>query len=50
MLCPKCKIEAMNRTNENGDWVAVCRNPKCPNYNKQVAIVIQKRDTNSENK
>ena len=48
MLCPKCKIEAINKADENGDWVAFCRNPQCPNYNKQIAIIIQKKDTNSK--
>lgn len=42
MLCPKCKIEAMN-CSENGSWVAKCRNPKCVNYGKVIAVIIDKK-------
>lgn len=46
MLCPKCNIVAMNKRNSNGDWVAVCRNPMCPNYDKQIKVIIPSEETN----
>jgi hypothetical protein len=50
MLCEKCKIEAVNKRDEHGNLVAVCRNPKCSNYNKVIKVIvpIQVKDSISE--
>ncbi len=40
MLCPKCKIEASNHNDEQGNWVAKCRNPQCPDYGKTIKVII----------
>ncbi|MGI5823976.1 MAG: hypothetical protein ACOX7J_00225 [Bacillota bacterium] len=48
MLCPKCKVEAVNGRNEKGDWVAKCRNPKCPDYKKVIKVIIPAEETNPQ--
>lgn len=48
MLCPKCKIEARNGVDSEGNLVAFCRNPKCHDYNKKIAVIIRREETNPE--
>lgn len=42
MLCPKCKIEASNQNDEQGNWVAKCRNPQCSDYGKTIKVIIER--------
>lgn len=45
MFCPKCNILTMNKADKNGNWVAVCRNPMCPNYDKPIKVIIPSEET-----
>lgn len=48
MLCPKCKIEAVNKRDDSGNWVAVCRNPRCSDFSKTITVLIPFEDSLSD--
>ena len=41
MLCPKCKIEAENKRDSQGNWSAFCRNPQCSDYGRVIKVILQ---------
>lgn len=41
MLCPKCKIEAENKRDSQGNWSAFCRNPQCADYGRVIKVILQ---------
>ena len=40
MLCPKCKIEAENKRDSQGNWSAFCRNPQCADYGRVIKVIL----------
>lgn len=41
MLCPKCKIEAENKRDSQGNWSAFCRNPQCADYGRVIKVILK---------
>lgn len=48
MLCPKCKIEAENKRDSQGNWSAFCRNTQCADYGRVIKVIL-KNEVVSEN-